>query len=161
MTGDSEMIASKFNNYFLNCAMDLLPASPVANHQTYFEQADRSMFLKPITEDEIISIVKSLSNKHSSGDDKIPTSLIRFCVHEISAPLTYAISTSFKTGIFPEKLKLATVKPLFKKGNVSDMGNYRPISLLPAFSKVFEKCMSIRLTTSCKMKCCIWINTHT
>lgn len=145
INGDGEMVANQLNSYFLNCATSLLSDSPAGNHQAYFEQADRSMFLKPITETEIIRIVNSLSNKHSSGDDEIPTSLIKFCINEISTPLTHAISTSFRTGIFPEKLKLATVIPLHKKGNTSEMENYRPISLLPGFSKVFEKCMSIRI----------------
>lgn len=145
MDGDGEMIANHFNSYFLNCTADLLSASPVGDHQTYFEQADRSMFLKPITETEIIKVVNSLSNKHSSGYDEIPTSLMKFCIHEVISPLTFAITTSFRTGVFPDKLKLATVRPLHKKGDGSGVEHYRPISLLPCFSKVFEKCMSIRL----------------
>jgi hypothetical protein len=48
-------------------------------------------------------------------------------------------------GIFPEGLKYVVVIPLHKKGDVSNMANYRPISLLPVFSKVFEKVMNCRL----------------
>jgi hypothetical protein len=48
-------------------------------------------------------------------------------------------------GIFPDRLKYATVKPLFKKGIKSSMNNYRPIYLLTAISKVFEKIMYNRL----------------
>jgi hypothetical protein len=48
-------------------------------------------------------------------------------------------------GVFPERLKCAVVIPLHKKGDVSNMANYRKISLLPVFSKVFEKAMYCRL----------------
>ena len=60
-------------------------------------------------------------------------------VNTIICPLTLAINQSFCTGIFPDKLKIAKVIPLYKKGDTHDFGNYRPISLLPAISKVFEK----------------------
>ena len=45
----------------------------------------------------------------------------------------------FTTRIFPDKLKIAKVKPLFKKREISSFNNYRPISLLPSISKIFEK----------------------
>jgi len=51
----------------------------------------------------------------------------------------------FSTGIFPERLKYAVIKPIFKNGDRNDVSNYRPISLLPAFSKVFEKVLYVRM----------------
>ena len=54
-------------------------------------------------------------------------------------PLTSIINQSLYTGIFPENLKLAKVLPLFKKGDNQLFNNYRPISLLPSISKVFER----------------------
>lgn len=103
------------------------------------------MYFKIITEEEIMNIVKNLKNKHSSGYDNIPTSIIKLFINEIITPLTHAIISSFKSGIFPDALKIATVKPLYKKRNMSEIENYRPISLLPSFSKIFEKCLSDRL----------------
>ena len=51
----------------------------------------------------------------------------------------------FSTGIFPEKLKYALIKPIFKNGDRNNVSNYRPISLLPAFSKVFERVLYVRM----------------
>lgn len=141
--GDGKIIADRFNNFFLNYTKDLVPN--ITTENICLEQIDRSLFLKPITEIEILSIIKNLKNKHSSGDDEVPTSLIRSVIHEIITPLTYTIDSSFRAGVFPDSLKLATIRPVHKTGSVTDMANYRPISLLPSFSKVFEKCMSNRL----------------
>ena len=66
---------------------------------------------------------------------------------EISKPLTIIINQSLKTGIFPDALKVAKVKPLFKKGDNCCLNNYRPISVLPTISKIFERVMYIQLYT--------------
>ena len=55
------------------------------------------------------------------------------------------INLSFKTGIFPDTLKIARITPIFKKGDKRLLGNYRPIASLPYISKVFERAMSNRL----------------
>ena len=60
-------------------------------------------------------------------------------------PLTLIINQSLLTGIFPEKLKIAKVSPFFKKDDITIMDNYRPVSLLTATSKVFEKVAYIQL----------------
>ena len=67
----------------------------------------------------------------------------RFCLH--AKPLTIIINQSLKTGIFPEALKIAKVKPLYKKGDNFCLNNYRPISLLPTISKIFERVMFTQL----------------
>ena len=60
--------------------------------------------------------------------------------------LTYLINCSFKTGIFPDKWKLANIIPLFKGGNRNTVGNFRPVSLLPLPSKIIEKVVHNRIT---------------
>ena len=83
--------------------------------------------------------------KNSSGYDGISTKILKLCGSQISKPLAYTIDKSIKTGIFPEHLKYAVITPLHKRGDVSDIANYRPISLLPVSSKIFEKAMHSRL----------------
>ena len=67
------------------------------------------------------------------------------CFNYQSPIKLYLYNYSLNTGIFPDRLKTAVVKPLHKKGDKFNISNYRPISLLPTFSKIFEKAMYSRL----------------
>ena len=82
---------------------------------------------------------------YSSGHDNISLKLVKFCKDILIKPITLIVNQMFSTGVFPDRLKIAMVKPLFKKDNESSLKNYRPISLLPTISKIFEK--SIYLQT--------------
>ena len=61
----------------------------------------------------------------------------------ISKPLTHICNNSFKTGVFPSRMKTAKIKPIFKSGAKTDIGNYRPISVLSQFKKNLEKRFSV------------------
>ena len=80
------------------------------------------------------------------GYDDISPKIIKHTSTLLSTPLTHIINLTLKTGIFPDKLKKAKVIPIYKTGGRSDINNYRPISILPAFSKTFEKAIATRLT---------------
>ena len=75
----------------------------------------------------------------------ISTNLIKHVCNEIAHPIAKAINHSFLTGYFPEELKIAKVSPIHKKGDKNEAGNYRPISILPCFSKIYEKAIYTRL----------------
>lgn len=94
---------------------------------------------------EVCEISKQIKNKHSSGIDEIPTSIVKVSIPTIAKVLCHLINNSFKYGIFPDQLKTALIKPLYKKGDPNSIENYRPISLLPSFSKIFELCICRRL----------------
>ena len=100
--------------------------------------------LTELSHHEVIDVVAGL-NDAAAGVDNIPMKLIKNVIHEIVCPVTHIINCSFKTGIFPDKLKISKVKPLFKQGSKNNMNNYRPISILPAFSKIIEKLISVKL----------------
>ena len=68
------------------------------------------------------------------------------CIDNYIAPLTCIINKSFIAGIFPDELKLARVVPIFKAGDSALINNYRPISVLTFFSKIFEKIICNHLT---------------
>ena len=91
------------------------------------------------------SIISSLKPKSSSGCDEITSKIIKSCAPIISLPFSYIYNYSLHSGIFPDRLKIAVVKPLHKTGDKFNISNYRPISLLPTFSKIFEKAMYSRL----------------
>jgi hypothetical protein len=90
-------------------------------------------------------IVNSLKSKNSSGYDGIYNNILKYCVNEMSKPLTYIYNLCLRTGVFPDRLKYAVVRPIHRKGDKSIMNNYRPVSLLMACSKILEKIMFNRL----------------
>jgi hypothetical protein len=102
------------------------------------------MKIIPVSEAEVINIIKSLKSKHTAGYDGISSKIFKERVHVISKPLTYICNCSLNNGIFPERCKTAIVRPIYKKGH-KEMNNYRPISLLMTISKVFETIMFKRL----------------
>ena len=86
-----------------------------------------------VNEECIDSIIKKMKSKSSTGYDNISNKLIKSARDVLIKPLTLLMNQIIHTGEFPKHLKIAKVKPLFKKGNQSSFTNYRPISLLPFF----------------------------
>ena len=78
-------------------------------------------------------------NSKATGLDGIPNQALKCCAEVITPSLTFIFNFSVITKIFPDDLKVAKVAPVFKKGQRDDFGNYRPISVLPAVARVFEK----------------------
>jgi hypothetical protein len=94
---------------------------------------------------EIENIIKSLKAKESYGYDGITTKILKISAPFISSPLSYIFNKSMISGIFPTRLKFATIKPVLKNGDKKNVANYRPVSILPSFLKILEKIMYIRL----------------
>jgi hypothetical protein len=103
------------------------------------------LVFKTFSTQELLSIIRSIQTKNSSGYDEISTKLLKISANYVCSPLTYICNKSVLTGIFPERLKYSTIKPLYKKGDKTDPSNYRLISLLTSFSKVIEKALYNRL----------------
>ncbi|XP_077976386.1 uncharacterized protein LOC144432146 [Styela clava] len=145
-------IANKFNEHFSQVAQRLLdnmpqPASCDKNYISYLgRQESSSMFLRPTTALEIKNIIREMKPKPSFGIDGIPFKILKYIPEHITDILAYIFNLSLSTGLFIESFKTSKVLPLFKKGSVSDLGNYRPISLLPSFSKILEKIMYSRMS---------------
>ena len=88
----------------------------------------------------------SLKISKSSGYDDISFNVVRNCFGPVLKPLMHIFKLSLEKGIFPDDLKIARVTPIFKAGDESEMGNYRPISVLPCFSKILERIMHVQQT---------------
>ena len=104
-----------------------------------------SIFFTPTDEYEVQQIISNLKKKRSSGHDNISSHLLKQLQFSLKAPLTTLINKSMTEGIMPDKLKVAKVIPLYKAKERDNMENYRPISILPAMSKVYEKIIFKRI----------------
>ena len=103
--------------------------------------------LSEIMEADIIKSCKALNANLTSGPDNIPAFLVRDCAHILAKPLQFIFNRCIQSGIFPNRWKTTNICPIFKNGNKMDIKNYRPISLLSNFSKVFEKAIINKLNT--------------
>lgn len=98
-----------------------------------------SLFFKPIVGKEIEKNVDKFNPNKSAGSDNIGNLIIKRVINDIVEPLTSIFNWSISTGIVPNKLKIAKVVPIYKKNNAEILSNYRPVSLLPCFSKILER----------------------
>lgn len=142
-------VAQTFNNYFVGVSNEVKSQiHDSSNNSIYFPQKHPLQTLSSFTQttpEEIDSIIQALPNNSSPGYDGITSSFLKQHKSFFSSYLSKSINRMFETGIFPTCLKIATVTPVFKKGSKSDRKNYRPISVLPYFSKVFETTIKNRL----------------
>ena len=96
------------------------------------------MQFKELNDLEIYELFQSLKNKQSYGWDSLPNFVIKKCKFEPLQPVKFIINHCIRNKHFPEEWKISRIKPLYKKSNPEDPGNYRPISLLPCLSKIAE-----------------------
>jgi len=145
---DHGMIAEKFNNYFAGIAqslVDKLPPSSGSFDKFLQPRTAHSIAILPTSSAELIDISHSLKPTHSAGLDDINPWIMKSIIDHIASPLALIFNSSLSTGIVPQPLKMAKVVPIHKQGDRKTISNYRPISILPYFSKLLEKVMYTRL----------------
>ena len=143
ITSKTQTIVNHFNQYFVNIghtlASKLNDVEP-DSHKKYLKSPTSKLFsFQLVNEDATSKIFDNIPHKNSTGVDDISTFLIKSVKFDLIKAVTTTVNQSLTTGIFPDNLKLAKVIPLFKKGDPTSINNYRPISLLPALSKIFER----------------------
>ena len=140
---DKQTIANEFNSFYANIGTKLassIDTQGKAPYDSYLKTPVKSIFkFKPYTNEDTLKLIKSLKTKTSVGHDGISVQLLKVIAHGISKPLTAILNQSLKKGIFPDNLKLAKIIPLHKKESKELLDNYRPVSLLCAMSKIFER----------------------
>ena len=140
---DKQSIANNFNSFFatIGSKLDPLPSPTHPNSYKHFlnKKTHTRFSFHTITANQVEKIISKFVPKSSSGPDDISAKIVKSIKTHISTPLSLIINQSFVTGIFPNRLKLAKVLPIYKKDDDQIFTNYRPISLLSVFSKVFEK----------------------
>ena len=136
---DSLTIAKEFNKFFISIGPELASnISCSVNPLSYIINVNNSIVVPFVVQNEIRCIISDMKNS-SPGWDEIPPQYAKLFVNFYIEPLTYIINLSLMEGVFPSELKVAKVIPVFKGGDSSILSNYRPISVLTLFSKIFEK----------------------
>ena len=150
LVNNPKSVAEHFNDYFTTIADKLKaqiqtdPNSTQDYSNTLTDGSPGSIFLHPVHPLELEKTISSLKLK-STSDINISTIKAAAEIPRFMEVLSEVINASFTDGVFPKQLKTARVVPIYKGGSKSEVSNYRPISLLPAFSKIFEKLMHSRV----------------
>ena len=121
-----------------------IPPSNV-NFDSYLPHVCTVFAEKSVTEKELKRAFFSLKPNKTPDYDNINVNVVKKVYRESKAPLMHIFNLSLSTGIFPNKLKIAKVSPIFKTNGKDLLTNYRPISVLPCFSKILERIMYDRL----------------
>lgn len=144
---DFQTVSNAFNDLYVNVSKNLDLIEPKKSVDFGYPNTLHSLFLGPCNEVELLNTIMSLKNTTSTGWDEIPVKILKKVAIHLTLPLCHVINLSFQQGVFPDLLKTAIVKPIYKKGDREQMENYRPISLLSNVSKVFERVIYTRLIT--------------
>ena len=145
---DPSIVTNKFNEFYTTIANKLVDKIDKSNnkYQDFLKNPNQhSMFLKEVEPGEVLNILLKLDTTKAADIYGISPKFVQFCSKELFLKLTKIFNLSFKVGKFPDLMKIAEVIPIFKAGSSMEIGNYRPISLLPIFGKNFEKIMHSRL----------------
>lgn len=141
-------IVNKFSQFF--SSVYLPPNENIYNHSVSNNYSEH-IGIGTITISEVQDAIKRLKNKLTSGPDLIPSFIVRDCGNVFSLPLCILFNISIKTATFPNIWKLAKICPVFKNGDLALICNYRAISLLCNFAKVFEIVLYNRIYLSTKL----------
>ena len=107
---------------------------------SYITNIIDTIFIPEISRVEVHNVALILRNS-SPGWDEIYAGIYESYIYLYIKPITFLINTSINQGIFPDELKTTKVVPIYKSGDKADTSNYRPISILTYFSKIYEKIM--------------------
>lgn len=129
-------IARSFGIYFVR--LQALNSEPRLENLELSVNSSTFYFF-PIADSDVKTVIKSLKTSKSVGFDDVSASAVKLCVDSLAGPLAEIINMSFSLGKFPSFLKTASVVPVFKRGDLQNIENYRMISVLSVFSKIIER----------------------
>lgn len=143
---DKKDMANFCNDFFVSVGYNMFQKIKVPPaHVKAGDLSPYSMFLRPTSRNEIIKHISSLKNSCAPGADQVTSKVAKLLHIHIATPLAHIINLIFRTAKVPKPFKVAIVKPIHKSGDKTDVSNYRPISIINTFAKIFEKCLKDRL----------------
>ena len=144
---DENLIANKFNDFFINIGPELAKNIPPSNKSPfeYITNVSEATFtINAVTDAEVANIIGNFNDSAAGWDDLRPK-IIKCIKYYVKLPLTHICNLSFVSGVFPTELKVANVVPIYKSNDEMIFSNYRPVSVLPVLSKLLERLMYNRL----------------
>lgn len=150
---DKAIMVDCFNKHFVRAGHAFAAATPTSTANLTASGSgtgpplDTPNFsFQPVEEREVLRELLKLDPYKSAGLDDLDPFFFKLAAYIVSAPITCLFNLSLHTSEFPKDWKSAAVIPLFKGGDKLDLNCYRPISILPCLSKVFEKLVNNQLT---------------
>ena len=149
---DPQAIAEELNKFFVSVGKRM--AAKISAHDkppdtqsnlNKIKKISNSIFLSPCTPQEVFNLITKLKDRKAHRTIDIETRFIKLANPVISTFLSNLFNVCLNTGVYPDSLKIAEVIPIFKKGCPTQTINYRPISLLCQFNKIFEKLLHSHL----------------
>jgi len=133
-------ISNTFNEFFINIGIEMANKFQNTDIPTDIPLQNQmnSIFIPPISRNNLITLINKLKNDSSPGKDGITPKVIKLSHIHIINPLQHVINKIIETGIVPSYFKTSIVTPIHKTGSKVDINNYRPISLINCFAKIFE-----------------------
>ena len=141
-------ICNEFNKFFTSVGPNLASQIPQvnANFKDFLGNSlECELLERELTHKEFEKSISSLKLNKAPGYDDLNSNVVLHVISSIRGPLFHILNLSLRDGIFPDLLKTSKVNPIFKNGDPSLLTNYRPISLVPIFSKIFERVMYNRI----------------
>ena len=140
---NSSQITNAFNDFFTNIGSNLANSFQNTDKKNYREYLgnpiEQSINLRATNPFEIKTMLEHIDPKKSTGSDDMPAKFLTISASVIAEPSSRLFNLSITSGQYPDSLKIAKVLPIFKKGEHTDMNNYRPISILTHINKIFEQ----------------------
>lgn len=143
-----EDICDELNRYFTNVGPKMASKIPITlcnSDPSIITSSVNSFYCEPCSQTDVFQEIMCLNEKKAVGLENIPIKFLKMSAEYISSALANIFNQCILKGIFPSKLKVAKIIPIHKSGSAIKATNYRPISVLSPFSKIFEKIMFKRL----------------
>ena len=134
---DIQMKVNIFNKFFADQCTPLKNNSSFPVNQIFLTQSRLTSL--DFNEDKLLKIIRALNINKDHGHDDISIRMIKICDKSLIKPLTFLFKTSLRSSHYPDIWKKSNIIPVHKKNDKRLVNNYRPISLLPVFGKIFEK----------------------
>ena len=158
---DNKKISNIFNEYFTNITKGLNLRESIGNIN--FENEESCKKIKEnfgketISKKDVLNLIEQLPGNKATVSNDIPVSVLKESVSAYYEKLTDIFNNCIRSGTFPEILKKSEVTPVFKKGDPTSKTDYRPVSTLSNFSKIFEKLIYLQLNNYMQNKFSVYL----